>query len=111
MGGDTLPKEKKEGAASGGDGKPFSEVMDDVVGKAIPQKWHATSFAGTAVLALIFLILAIVTGGKATNEETKKIIKDDKKVNKLRFQIEEKCILLIATQQPWPWISAYLRPS
>ncbi|VAV83008.1 Phosphate transport system regulatory protein PhoU [hydrothermal vent metagenome] len=31
---------------------------------------------------------------------SKKIIKDDKKINTLRYEIEERCLLLIATQQP-----------
>jgi phosphate transport system protein len=33
-------------------------------------------------------------------ELAKKIIEDDKKINNKRFEIEEKCIELIATQQP-----------
>jgi phosphate transport system protein len=34
------------------------------------------------------------------SEEAEKIIADDKKINKMRWDIEEKCINLIATQQP-----------
>jgi phosphate transport system protein len=34
------------------------------------------------------------------SEKAKKIIADDKKINKMRWDIEEKCINLIATQQP-----------
>jgi phosphate transport system protein len=34
------------------------------------------------------------------SKEAEKIIADDKKINKMRWDIEEKCINLIATQQP-----------
>ena len=34
------------------------------------------------------------------SEEAEKIIADDKKINEMRWNIEEKCINLIATQQP-----------
>ncbi|HLA47929.1 MAG TPA: PhoU domain-containing protein, partial [Nitrospinota bacterium] len=33
-------------------------------------------------------------------EASKEIIKNDLLINKKRFEIEEKCLLLIATQQP-----------
>jgi len=80
VGGDTMPKEKKERAASGGDGKPFNEMVDDIVGKAVPQKWLATAFGGTAILALILLILTIAFSfsAPATDAETDQIIKDEK---------------------------------
>ncbi|MCF6157860.1 MAG: phosphate signaling complex protein PhoU [wastewater metagenome] len=37
---------------------------------------------------------------KRDNDASKEIIKDDFHINKKRFEIEEKCISLIATQQP-----------
>jgi len=33
-------------------------------------------------------------------EQAKKVVEDDKKINQKRYEIEEKCIQLIATQQP-----------
>ncbi|GMR04667.1 MAG: phosphate signaling complex protein PhoU [Thermodesulfobacteriota bacterium] len=33
-------------------------------------------------------------------QASKKVIKDDLRINKLRFNIEKKCMMLIATQQP-----------
>ena len=76
-----MPKEKKEGAASGGKGKPFNEMVDEIVGKAVPQKWLATAFGGTAIAALLFFILMIIgfaSSRPATDAETEQIIKDAK---------------------------------
>ncbi len=50
--------------------------------------------AGDAVKASV---IALQERDIATS---KKIIKDDKKINALRYEIEERCLLLIATQQP-----------
>lgn len=54
--------------------------MGDMVGKAVKA----------SVIAL----------EKRDIPASKKIIKDDIKINTLRYDIEEKCLLLIATQQP-----------
>ena len=45
-------------------------------------------------------LLAIEALQKRDLELAKQIIADDKKINRKRFDIEEKCIQLIATQQP-----------
>ncbi|MHC5053166.1 MAG: hypothetical protein ACYTKD_00435 [Planctomycetota bacterium] len=78
-GGDPMPYDKNDGTASGGDDRPFGGKVDDIVGKAIPQKWLATAFSGAAVLAFLFFILMIIgfmTGERlATDEEAKGLIK------------------------------------
>ena len=74
-----MPEEKKESGAAGGDDRPFGGKVDDIVAKAIPQKWLATAFAGAAGGALLFFILMIVgfamDGEPATPEEAKAQIK------------------------------------
>jgi phosphate transport system protein len=45
-------------------------------------------------------LLAVEALQKRDLELAKQIIADDKKINRKRFDIEEKCIQLIATQQP-----------
>ena len=80
-----MPKEKKEEAASGGGGKPFNETMDDIVGKAVPQKWLSTAFAGTVVTTLIFLILTIVgfvSGEESQAEVDERLMREKQAVEK-----------------------------
>lgn len=70
--------------------KAYHEALNEVRGEV--QKM--AEMAAEAVLKSVEALKA------SDIKSAKKIIKDDKKVNKLRFDIEEKCILLIATQQP-----------
>lgn len=70
--------------------KAYHEALNEV--RAEVQKM--AELAAEAVLKSVEALKA------SDIKAAKKIIKDDKKVNKLRFDIEEKCILLIATQQP-----------
>ena len=70
--------------------KTYHEALNEVRGDV--QKM--AELAAEAVLKSVEALKA------SDMKAAKKIIKDDKKVNKLRFDIEEKCILLIATQQP-----------
>lgn len=83
-----MPRDKKEGAASGGDGKPFNEKVDEIVGKAIPQKWLGTAFAGAAILTLLFFILMIV--GFMSGEKTQAQVDDDQKriIERLETRLE-----------------------
>src|SRR3990172_7672991 len=55
-------------------------VMGDMVAKAISGSVEALK--------------------KRDIETSKKIVEDDLSINKKRFEIEERCLLLIATQQP-----------
>ncbi len=66
--------------------KELNTLEDDVV--------RMGKMAGDAVKASV---IALQERDLTTS---KKIIKDDKKINTLRYDIEERCLLLIATQQP-----------
>lgn len=70
--------------------KAYHEAINDV-------RKDVQKMAELAAEAVLKSVEALKNSDIKTS---KKIIKDDKKVNKLRFKIEEKCILLIATQQP-----------
>ena len=49
-------------------------------------------------------VVRVVAGSEmASDEEIEKIISDDTLINEKRWEIEEKCINLIATQQPVAW--------
>jgi phosphate transport system protein len=66
--------------------KKLREIQDDIL--------IMGSMVGKATL------LAVEALQKRDLELAKQIIADDKKINRKRFDIEEKCIQLIATQQP-----------
>ncbi len=66
--------------------KALKEVQDDVEQMA--------AMAGAAIKD------SMIALKNRDIETSKKIVKNDALINKKRFDIEEKCILLIATQQP-----------
>jgi len=66
--------------------KKLNEIQDDIL------------FMGSMVEKAILRSMESLKGRNL--ELAKQIIDDDQKINKKRFEIEEKCIELIATQQP-----------
>ena len=66
--------------------KKLNEIQDDIL------------FMGSMVEKAILRSMEALKGRNL--ELAKKIVDDDQKINKKRFDIEEKCIELIATQQP-----------
>jgi phosphate transport system protein len=66
--------------------KKLREIQDDIL--------TVGSMAGKAILS------ATDTLKRRDLESAQQIIADDQKINDKRFEIEEKCIQLIATQQP-----------
>jgi phosphate transport system protein len=66
--------------------KRLREIQDDILAMG--------SMAGKAIIRSVEALK------KRDLESARQIIDDDQKVNNKRFEIEEKCIELIATQQP-----------
>jgi len=66
--------------------KKLKEIQDDIL------------FMGSMVEKAILRSMEALKGRNL--ELAKQIIDDDQKINKKRFEIEEKCIEIIATQQP-----------
>jgi len=66
--------------------KSLKEVQKDVLKMA--------DMAGEAIAASMEALAA------RDIKASRKVVKDDAQINRLRFKIEERCILLIATQQP-----------
>ena len=71
-------------------GTPFVEKVGEVVGKVVPEHLLATVFAGTAILAFVLLILAIIGFVRDPGDVAKGDIADrDAKIEGLVEDLEE----------------------
>ncbi|MFO8101972.1 MAG: phosphate signaling complex protein PhoU [Dehalococcoidia bacterium] len=68
----------------------FHQELDDLIGDVIVMGSMAEKAIARAVDSL----------KNCSMEQAEQVIEDDEKVNRRRFEIEESCIRLIATQQP-----------
>ena len=70
---------KSELKSSTAGSKPFGGKVDEIVAKAIPERWLATAFAGAAAGAVLLFILMIIGFARSPEAATQAKLEDGEK--------------------------------